>query len=446
MSRERMDHADAAWLRMDSPTNLMVVNSVLWFDGPVDEEALRAVLADRLVSRFRRFRQRVAEDHGTWWEDDPNFDLTRHIHSVALPAPGRRRELEAFVASYLTVPLDRSRPLWDLYVLDEHDGGTAMLFRMHHCIADGIALTRVLLSLTDDGESYAGVASDTAERSGPHGRLGGLARGALHEAIATVTHPGHLVDLAVTGFRGAQSLTKLLLLPPDGRFWERRTGLDKQVTWSEPIPLDRIKRACHASHATINDVLLAAVAGALRSDRERRGSAVHDMRALVPFNLRPLDQPLPSGLGNEFGLVYLDLPLATASPAGRLEEMSRRMQAIKHSADGAVSYGVLELVGQAPPVIEKAAVDVFAAKGSAVMTNVVGPREPVTLAGSRLRGTMGWVPMSGTIGLGVSIFSYAGDVVIGLSVDRLQVEDAHLLMEDILAELQVLVARGVSTA
>jgi len=438
MSRERMSHADAAWLRMDSPTNLMVVNSVLWFDEPIDESALRSVLSERLVGRFRRFRQRAVEDHGIWWEDDPDFDLTRHLQHLELPPPRGRHELEALVASYLTVPLDRSRPLWELYVLDGYYGGTALFFRMHHCIADGIALTRVLLSLTDDGDEYAGVAPE--EPTEHRGRLSGLVSGAVHEAVETITHPSHLVDLAATGVSDARALSRLLALPPDRRFWGRTTGLEKQVVWSDPIPLERIKGAGHASGTTVNDVLMAAVAGALRADLERRGASLRDTRAIVPFNLRALDQPLPSGLGNAFGLVFLDLPLTKATPRERLEEMARRMRAVKHSAEGVVSYGVLDAVGLAPLAVEKVVVDIFAAEGSAVVTNVAGPREPVTLAGSTLRGTIGWVPLSGSIGVGVSIFSYAGDVVIGLAVDRLQVDDPHLLMEDLLAELQVLTA------
>ena len=433
-----MGHADAAWLRMDSPTNLMVVNSVLWFDEPIDEAALRSVLSERLVGRFRRFRQRAVEDHGSWWEDDPDFDLARHLHHLELPPPRGRHELEAVVASYLTVPLNRSRPLWELYVLDGYYGGTALFFRMHHCIADGIALTRVLLSLTDDGDEYAGVApEEPTEHRGP---LSGLVSGAVHEAVETITHPSHLVALAATGVSDARALSKLLALPPDRRFWGRTTGLEKQVVWSDPIPLERIKGAGHASGTTVNDVLLAAVAGALRADLERRGASLRDTRAIVPFNLRALDQPLPSGLGNAFGLVFLDLPLTRATPSERLEEMARRMRSIKHSAEGVVSYGVLDAVGLAPLAVEKVVVDIFSAKGSTVVTNVAGPREPVTLAGSRLRGTIGWVPLSGSIGVGVSIFSYAGEVVIGLAVDRLQVDDPHQLMEDVLAELQVLTA------
>lgn len=442
MSREPMRHADAAWLRMDTPTNLMVVNSVLWFGDRVSEVDLRAVLEERLVGRFRRFAQRAVEDHGTWWEDDPDFDLSHHIHHVVLPAPRGRRELETLVASYLTVPLDRRRPLWEIYVVDGYHGGTALFFRMHHCIADGIALTRVLLSLTDGGEDYAGVVADSPEPS--HGLVREVAGSVAHEAIQVLTHPRHLLDLAATSASDARALAKLLALPPTPSVLTRRTGTSKQVVWSDPLSLARVKACAHATGTTVNDVLLAALSGALRAQEERRGRPGRDQRVVVPFNLRPLDAPLPAGLGNQFGLVYLDLPIGGETPQQRLAEMSRRMRSIKDSAEGAVAYGILDVVGQAPAAVEKVVVEVFAAKGTAVVTNVAGPAQPVTLAGSPLLGTIGWVPMTGTIGLGVSIFSYAGEIVIGIASDDHQVADARLLLDDVLEEVQALTARATA--
>jgi hypothetical protein len=185
-------------------------------------------------------------------------------------------------------------------------------------------------------------------------------------------------------------------------------------------------------------VLLAAVAGALRTHLVRRRSPVHDIRAIVPFNLRPLDKPLPAELGNKFGLVYLSLPLTISRRHERLHEMSRRMDAIKHSAEGFVAFGILELIGLAPAAVENIAIDVFASKGTGVMTNVPGPRQVVTLAGAPLRGTIGWVPTSGELGLGVAIFSYAGDVTIGLCVDRALVPDVRGLLADIATELDAI--------
>jgi WS/DGAT/MGAT family acyltransferase len=255
-----------------------------------------------------------------------------------------------------------------------------------------------------------------------------------------------LLHLAQTALADAGAAVKLATTPPDRHTALRGTaGTDKAVTWSEPIPLAQIKDAGRRAGATVNDVLLAAVAGALRTHLVRRRSPVHDIRAIVPFNLRPLDQPLPAELGNKFGLVYLPLPLTTPRRDDRLREMSRRMDAIKHSAEAVVAYGILELIGLAPAAVEKLAIDVFASKGTGVMTNVPGPRRPVTLTGVPLRGTIGWGPTSGELGLGLAIFSYAGDVTIGLCVDRGLVPDVRALLADVTSELEVLLATAKPT-
>jgi len=434
-----MAPADAAWLRMDRPTNLMVVNSVMWFDEAVDPQALRALLCDRMIGRFPRFSQRVVEDNGIWWEDADGFDLEDHLHPVRLPEPAGRAELEQFVAGLVSVPLDRSRPLWDLYLVESYaGGGCALVFRMHHAIADGIALARLLLTLTDDPAAAAGVevADPTESR-----RLGvrALLDEAWHEVVDLAGHPWRLARVAGTAVADAAALAKLATLPSDPHTALRGTvGIDKAVVWSEPVPLASIKEAGHRAGATVNDVILAAVAGALRAHLVRRRSPVHDIRAIVPFNLRPLDQPLPAELGNKFGLVYLPLPLTVAYRDERLREMSRRMNAIKHSAESVVAYGILELVGLAPAVVEDVAIDLFAAKGTGVMTNVPGPRTTVTLAGVPLRGTIGWGPTSGDLGLGVAVFSYAGEVTVGLCVDRGLVPDPRGLLDEIVRELEQL--------
>ena len=153
MSRFPMAPADAAWLRMDRPTNLMIVTSVMWFDEVLDWDALRALLRHRLLDRFPRFRQRVVEAHGAhFWEDVEGFDLEEHLHPIRLPAPAGREELQELTSGLVSVPLSHARPLWDLYLVENHGSGCAAVFRMHHAIADGIALTRVLMSLTDDPE------------------------------------------------------------------------------------------------------------------------------------------------------------------------------------------------------------------------------------------------------------------------------------------------------
>ena len=232
---------------------------------------------------------------------------------------------------------------------------------------------------------------------------------------------------------------KLLLLPPDHpTALKGPLGPEKQAAWTEPIPLDDVKRAARASEATVNDVLLAAVAGALRTYLVRRRSVVADVRAIVPFNLRPLDEPLPVDLGNQFGLVFLTLPLEAATRHERLHQMKHRMDAIKRSAEGIVAYGVLAILGQSPGTVEDLAIRIFTAKGTGVMTNVPGPRHPVTLAGSRLLGTIGWGPTSGDLGLGVGIFSYAGELTVGFCVDQGLIPDVEVLRADFVDELSLL--------
>ncbi|MGO4256720.1 wax ester/triacylglycerol synthase family O-acyltransferase [Marmoricola sp. RAF53] len=448
MSRHPMTPVDAAWLRMDRPTNLMVVTTVMWFDEPVDRPRLRALIDERLVARFPRFRQRVVEDGGLFWEDVEDFDLDDHLHDVRLPAPAGRAELEDFASGLVSVPPEPGRPLWDLHLVAEYGTGCAAVFRMHHAIADGIALTRLLLSLTDDPE--AGAVPVSAPVSGAAETVGSITGSAVHALADLAAHPlrltaqlrpGNLVDLTRTLAAQGVALAELTLLPADRETALRGTaGVSKRVLWSDPLPLAEVREAGHRTGTTVNDLLLTAVAGALRTHLVRRRSPVHDVRAIVPFNLRSLEQPLPAELGNRFGLVYLQLPLTVARRDDRLRALASRTRRIKHSAQGLVSYGILEVIGRTPRAVEQVAIDVFTAKGTGVMTNVPGPRRPVTLAGTPLAGSIGWGPTSGELGLGVALFSYAGSVVVGLCVDEGLVPEPDVLLSDILAELDALLA------
>jgi len=451
MSAQRMSNADAAWLHMDRPTNLMVVNALLWFEEPVDVGRVKEVLRSRLVEPFPRFRQLVAEPRlgigVPSWEDDPSFDLDRHVHHLGLPAPGDKQALEELVGDLIVSPLDRGKPLWDMYLVDGFGGGMAMISRIHHCIADGIALSRVLLSLTD-AHPDAGIASPR-EIVG-RGLLGSIAapikagaqvaQAGVHEGIEVLTHPtSELPALASRGTADAATLAKLLLTRADAKtVLSAKLTVSRRVTWSDRMPLDAIKAIGHATGTTVNDVLTTAMTGALRRYLLGRDSLVDEIRTMVPYNLRAPDEPLPRELGNRFGLVYLTLPVGIADPADRLAEVHRRMDAIKHSREGGLSYAILEAVGRTPHQIEQSLLDVFAQKTSAVLTNVQGPSEPVYLAGSKIAGVVPWVPAAGTIGMGINIFSYNGGVTVGLQVDAGLVPDPGAIIADYEREVDTL--------
>jgi WS/DGAT/MGAT family acyltransferase len=470
-----MSNADAAWLHMDRPTNLMVINSVLLFDEQVDLKRLTDTVQHRLVDRYPRFRKRVVESR--WpllvpsWEDDPEFALEHHIHHRALPAPGDEATLKELVGDLMATPLDRSRPLWNLYLVDGLGEGCAVISRMHHCIADGIALGRVMLSLTDStrrasvgGEESSGRAANGKRRTrftgglpGPIGALTASAetlatplidgmsvgvkasRTVVRQGIDVAAHPRHAGALAGAVARDASTLVKLVLTPADAASAIKGDpGVGRRVTWTYPISLKLVKRIAHAHDATVNDVLLAGVSGALRHYLQGRGSGTPEIQALVPFNLRPLDEPVPRELGNRFGLVFLPLPVGTSGSYRRLVAVSKRMDAIKSSREGQVSYGILGAIGLTPVGVEQRVVDMFSGKGTAVMTNVPGPRKTVYLAGVPVKTVLFWGPTSGHVGMSVAIFSYRGEVTVGLMVDSKLVPDPDEIVRGLEAELEAL--------
>ncbi|MBV8990137.1 MAG: hypothetical protein JO372_16415, partial [Solirubrobacterales bacterium] len=249
----RLSSADTAWLHMDRPTNLMVINTVLLFDEPVDWERVKRISQRRLIDRYPRFRQRVVESRiplrAPKWEDDPDFSLEHHMHHLALPAPGDRATLQELVADLMMMPLDRNRPLWHTYMVDGFGDGSAMISRMHHCIADGISLARVMLSLTDS-EADAGIEPSRDDLDGlrPGGRLGGLlasgtrmvtsagrlGSGVVRQGAHIVSSPAHAASLAGAIGRDGATLLRLMLTPADAASAIKGDpGISRRVAWSK---------------------------------------------------------------------------------------------------------------------------------------------------------------------------------------------------------------------
>jgi len=425
-----MASADAAWLHMDRPTNLMIINSVLWCDEPIDWNVCRDVFRERIVDRFDRFRQRPVEGPtGPHWQD-AELDLDLHFHRVALPRPGDQRTLQEFVSDRLPEPLDRSRPLWEVYFIDGFGTGAALLIRMHHCIADGISLARVMLELADGAEPSSDPGFTVRAGQSTITSAARAAGAVAHAGLTTALHPR---QTAATVIEDAQTVAKLVLPGSDPKSairGDQRAA--HRVAWSRPLDLWRVKHAARALGATVNDVLVASVTGAVAQLLGDEPS--DDVHALVPFNLRPLDEPLPRDLGNRFGLVLLGLPVGVADPVARTHEVKRRMDAIKDGHEGAITYGILEVMGHTPPFVESRLIDYFSAKGSMVLTNVPGPRRKLSIAGTPLAGVLVWAPCSGSVGMSVSIFSYAGKVTVGFLTDAGLVPEPQVLADAARAE------------
>jgi WS/DGAT/MGAT family acyltransferase len=457
-----MPTADTAWLHMDRPTNLIIVHSVLWFDAPVDWERVKELCRERLVERFPLFSQRVAKSRVPWrpvaWEDDPRFDLEHHFHRLALPAPGDQAALLELVADLMATPLDYDKPLWDVYLVEGYGPGCAIVFRIHHCVADGITHARLVLSLADDAPADVFASAPLAQhrRAGPvhavtapvaavASGVGHAAEALLRESLQVAAHPRQLSHLMQVARDDTRALAKILLTASDANtVLKGKSAVAQRVASIGPIRLADVQRTGRATGTTVNDVVLSAVIGALSSYLRERDGPVDEIRAFVPFNLRPLSEPIPRELGNKFGLMLLTLPVGLHDPRERLAEVHRRMAAIKDSPEGAVSYGVLSVIGMMPLDIARVINDVYAAKGSAVLTNVPGPPHPVSVAGTPARGVLAWAPKPNGVSMSVTIFSYSGEITVGLSADAGLIPDPERILagvEDELAELQGLAWR-----
>ncbi|HKW05992.1 MAG TPA: wax ester/triacylglycerol synthase family O-acyltransferase [Candidatus Dormibacteraeota bacterium] len=413
-----MSSVDAAWLGMEDPTNLMMVTGVLMLDGKVEPQRLRALL-DKRLAPFGRFHQRVVRPRTRGglphWQDDPKFAIENHVSHVALPKPGGDKVLNAFVSEQMSTPLDFSKPLWHVHLIDGHDHGSVVLARIHHSIADGIALVRVMLSLTDPTAkpSARRPSARASNHGGPLDWLPGVAGGAAR----LLQDPGRIAE-------GAYRLGRLVLLPPDPpTAFKGELGRRKKAAWSKSVPLEDFKAIGKAYGATVNDVLVATTTGALRRYLEKRGESSRGLsiRASIPVNLRPIDQA--HKMGNSFGLVFLTLPVGVVDPVRRLRAIKKEMDELKRSPEALVAFGVLNVIGRAPVEVERLGLRFFGSKATAVLTNVPGPREPLYLAGRKLERVMFWVPQSGRLGLGISILSYAGGVMLGVATDEGLVDD-----------------------
>lgn len=456
--RERMSSVDTAWLRMDRPSNLMMICGVMIFRERVAFARLEKTLVDRFL-RFERFNQRPMQTSGgSFWEADDEFDIAHHLQRVALPVGAGKVELEALVSTLVSTPLDPARPLWQFHLIERYEGGSAVVVRIHHCYADGIALIQVMLSLTDAdraGNAAGSVPPPPRRRAaapddplseliGPLAGVVQFAREAgstlIEKGVELWQDPGRAVALADQGAALTAEIVRLATMGEDSatRF-KGKPGIAKRVAWADRVPLSEVKAIGRAYDCSVNDVLLSSVAGALRSYLKRHGDVVDGvtLRALVPVNLRRPGKA--HKLGNRFGLVFLDLPLGIANPVERLYAVRANMQALKGSYQPVLALGILAAMGAGPKMLQEQLLALLARNATAVMTNVPGPQQPLFLAGASIASMMFWVPQSGDIGIGVSILSYDGAVQFGVVADRHLCPDPGHLIERFAPEFEKLI-------
>ena len=451
LSGERMSKVDTAWLRMDSHSNLMMINGVWALSPGIGWDALCERVQQRLL-QYPRFRQRVVEDAaGATWVEDRNFDIAAHVLREKLPhrqGHSMQRALQDRVGELAMQPLDGRRPLWQMHLIEDFVGddglpGSALIVRIHHCIADGIALISVTMSLVDGGaeppkrrprtdKDGGATAEDwiadalikpltdmTVKALDLAGDGAAKSFKMLSDPEKTMHHGlAGTMDMARVAYQLVSDAAALALMPDDSPTrLKGQPGSAKRVAWCPPIPLEEVKAIGKALNCSINDVLLSCVAGAIGGYLRSQGDdpTGQEIRAMIPVNLRPMEEAWK--LGNRFGLVPLVLPIGVANPVERVYEVRKRMNALKGSTQPILAFAMLAVAGLMIKPAQDALLNLFDRKTTAVMTNVPGPKEQLTLCGARVTQCMFWVPQSGDIGVGVSILSYGGGVQFGVITD-----------------------------
>ena len=464
LSGERMSKVDTAWLRMDCDSNLMMIVGVWVLKPGISYQALCDRIEERLL-KYPRFTQRVVQDAGgATWVRDTQFDITKQVVIEKLPKKPKGHEQEALqdrVAELAMLPLDPKRPLWQFHLVENYLGGSAMMVRIHHCIADGIALISVTQSLVDGGAPPPERKARAPQREGIEGaqdwinqsflkpfaklsvKVMDVAGAGAARAMDMLNDPqkgieqgidrgiSGAIDLAKMAYQIATDTAALVLMPNDSATRLKGVpGTTKRVAWCQPIPLEEVKSVSKALNCSINDVLMSCVAGAIGQYLLAHGDEVKgkEIRAMVPVNLRPIEQAYK--LGNHFGLAPIVLPIGIDNPVERVYEVRRRMTELKGSMQPLLAFGMLAVAGLMIKPAQDAMLNLFSRKTTAVMTNVPGPREKLKFCGATLEQSLFWVPQSGTVGLGISILSYGGGVQFGVMTDSILCPDPQAIIDE----------------
>lgn len=428
-SIDRLSALDCAFLDLETERSPLHIGWTLRFDGPVPSLAALRRHLDAKLDAVPRFRRRIAGvPGGLAWVDDPTFDVAGHVHHVTLPAPGGTGELRGTAGALLSRPLDPARPLWRMYLVDGlAGGGFALVGQVHHALVDGIAAVEVALLLFDGIEPPSRSAWRAAPPPGATQAMAASARDRAGLAIGAARALAR--GVSPTSLRtAATALTDVTSPAPI-------TALDRSLTSERVVAfgsaaLEGVKEAGRRRGATVNDVLLAATALALGRALARRDERPHALKVLIPVNVRTGD---PDGLGNAVSFAAVELPLGETDPTALLRKVRDRTRAAKR--DGATRpLELLARAGDLLPAAGRRAVTRTAARAAsfnAVVSNVPGPPQHLSLMGRTLRSVHPAVPLLDGHGLTICGLSYAGRLQIGVYADARVLPDAVDVVRDI---------------
>jgi diacylglycerol O-acyltransferase / wax synthase len=452
MADDRLSGLDTSFLELERGPAHMHVASTLVFEGPApDYEELKQHVYARLhlVPRFRQ-RLRFVPFARPKWVDDPRFNLEYHLRHTALPPPGSEEQLRTLAARIFSQRLDRSKPLWEMWLVDGLEGERfAIVAKSHHCLVDGVAgidLTTVLfdaereprqppepepwLPAPEPADAEL-LAEAFVERVTSPAR-------ALRDLGRLMAAPRKLVGSVIDGLEATGTLARAGLAAPSSPF-NVDIGPYRRFAWVR-AELDELKWVKDEIGSTVNDVILAAVAGALGRYLRATGQSTHDLelKAMVPISIRTADER--GALGNRVSSFMAPLPVWCEDPVERLRLVSGAMGDLKESKQAVGATLLTELADFAPPTIAGQAARLQSRQRffNLVVTNVPGPQFPLYLMGRELEAVFPMVPLAKRQTVCFGVMSYNGEVSFGLIGDFEAMSDLDVLTADLetaLAEL-----------
>ena len=444
----RMTSLDASFLYLEQPQTLLHVAGIYTFARPLDYERLLRYVGDRL-HLIPRYTQRAVMvplnlGHPTW-EADPDFDIRRHIERHKLHSPGNDSALATLCARLFAEPLDRSRPLWEMHLIERYGEGCALLAKTHHCMVDGasgVQLTNLLMDPTPRPPRLDGKLQRQPEAALPnpmqHAVSGLLdtARTQLsigRRAVSSLAHPSRaLGDLRETLDAIGTAVRTLVAGAPPMPF-NGALGATRVIGWVR-FSLNEVKAIKNRLGGTVNDVVLAVISGSLRGYLRTRNVNVDrtELKAMVPVNVRAEHEHLK--LGNRVSMMVAPLPIGITDPVERLRQVSAAMDLLKSSGQAGQMERIVVLTDLLPPPLQRplARLQASVSPVNTICTNVPGPRETRYLLGEPVQLMVPLVPLAAGIGLGFAILSYADQLTIGLNADAERVPD----IDDLAAALR----------
>ncbi|MGZ4591768.1 MAG: WS/DGAT/MGAT family O-acyltransferase [Actinomycetes bacterium] len=456
---DRLSPLDVSFLYFEEPTTPMHVGGVAVFQAPehgFDYDRLVDLITDR-IAFVPRYRQRIRWVPGRLanpvWVDDEKFDINYHVRRSALPRPGTDAQLREFVARVQSRPLDRTRPLWEMYLVEGlSDDRFAIITKTHHAMVDGVAAVDIGQVILDTSPDPRETPEDTWRPSAEPSWVE-LVAGAMAE---TVRRPTAAVDAVRGGLNDVRATVERLARDAGGLFAAALTAArpapvsplnsvigEQRRYATATLDLDDHKRVRKAHGGTVNDVVLATVAGALRAWLFTRGEPVTTsttVRAMVPVSIRADAEH--GQTGNRVASYLVDLPVGEPSAVMRLHQVSYRMQAHKETGQAVGAEALAGLAGFAPPTLHSLGARVASGLSkrwfNLVVTNVPGPQVPLYAGEARMLAAFPVVPLAKGQAVSIGLTSYDGRVFYGINADRDAMPDVDVLaqcLEDALAEL-----------